>query len=383
MDDKEATTKGAAQTHPWYGGLEFRTLAESIPALVFVGDTNGANIYSNAQFSRYTGLAAEEILGDRWLKVIHPDDQQRAASTWLESWTKGVPYDTKYRFRRFDGEYRWHVVRGTPVRDANGNIIRWIGSCTDVEDIIAQMTVQTQSEKILEALGKASDLIVYAKDADGQFIYANEAVLDTVSQKRQSILGKSAENLAVEDQEGAAISENDALVRETGKAHTVLESWTLAGAETRHFRSTKVPLSLPDGSVGIAALSFDITESVLAKRNYQEATAHSQMRIDTLPMITWVCDELGHIVEVNQAWHDHAGFNAGHDVNFRDIIMPESIDNFSDHWIFCVENDQILDIEVNVRDHITQTALQRRALAIPMQRQHNGKNQKLWYGSFS
>lgn len=381
--DYEPSKQGPNKQHPWYGGMEFRTLAESIPALVFVGDANGNNIYSNAQFPRYTGLDAEEILGDGWLKVIHPDDQKRAADTWIESWIKGVKYDTKYRFRRFDGEYRWHLVRGTPVRDGNDNIVRWIGSCTDIDDLIAHISVQSQAEKILEALSKASNLIVYAKDFDGKFIYANDAVVETISQKQDAVLGQTAHNLAVEDVEGKLITENDALVRTSGKAHTFLEKWTLAGAKTRHFRSTKVPLPLPDGTTGIAALSFDVTDTVAAQEKYEETLIHSRNRIDTIPMVTWVCDEDGNLTEVNQAWHDHAGFNAGSRINFDDVILPESKDMFADHWKFCVETGEILDIEISLRDEVTQTTVTRRALAIPMDRIQEGISKRYWYGTFS
>ncbi len=381
-DGRPQNTARASQ-HPWYGGMEFRTLAESIPALVFVSDADGANIYSNAQFPRYTGLSADEILGDGWLQTIHPDDQERAAATWLESWTNGTKYDTKYRFRRFDGEYRWHLVRGAPVRDGNDNIVRWIGSCTDIEDLLAHISVQSQAEQILEALGSASELIVYAKDADGNFIYANGAAGEKIGQKPDSIVGNTAGSLAIEDAEAKAVEENDALVRASTASHTVVEKWTLAGADTRHFRSTKVPLPLPDGSIGIAGLSIDLTDTVKAQEKYEETLVHSRNRIDTIPMITWVSDEDGQLVEVNQAWHDHAGFKAVSKASFDDVIVSESKENFFDHWKFCIENGQILDIEIELRDEITQTTVTRQALAIPMDRKESGVSKRFWYGTFS
>lgn len=379
----DGTPQRSAKQHPWYGGMEFRTLAESMPALVFVSDANGANIYSNAQFPRYTGMSTDEILGDGWLQTIHPDDQKRASETWLESWTNGTEYDTKYRFRRFDGEYRWHLVRGAPVRDGNDNIVRWIGSCTDVEDLIAHISVQTQAEKILQALATASNLIVYAKNADGAFIYSNDAVNETVSQKPAAVIGKTAQDLAVQDKEGDAILQNDALVRESGQAHTVLEQWTLAGGNPRHFRSTKVPLPLPDGSVGIAALSVDMTATVELQQKYEETVTHSRNRIDTIPIITWVADEDGNLIEVNQAWHDHAGVTIASKLDFNDVLVPKSTESFFDHWCFCVETGQILDIDVDLKDDLTQTTVTRRALGIPMERTEAGINRTFWYGTFS
>lgn len=369
--------------HPWYGGLEFRTLAESIPALVFVGDADGANIYTNAQFQRYTGLNAEELLGDGWIQTIHPDDQQLAEETWLKSWRSGVKYDTKYRFRRFDGEYRWHLVRGAPVRDGNDNILRWIGSCTDVEDLIAHISVQEQSEKILQALGTAPDLVAYAKDAEGQFIYVTGAVDKRIDQLRQSFLGKTLDELAVDKTEVKAIAEVEALVRASGKAHTQFEKWTSQVSGTRHFRSIKVPLPLPDGSVGIAALSVDTTNLVKLEEKYDEIVIHSRNQMDSIPIITWVSDEHGNLTEVNQAWHDHAGFNAGSGIDFKDIITLEAQEKFFDYWQFCVENGEILDIQIELKDELSKTTAERRVLAIPMDRPDAGVSKRFWYGTFS
>lgn len=382
-ENKRREELGRKGEHPWYGGLEFRTLAESIPALVFVGDANGANIYTNVQFQRYAGVEAEEMLDDGWLKTIHPDDRDRASATWLESWAKGAKYDTKYRFRRFDGAYRWHLVRGAPVRDGNDNIVRWIGSCTDVEDLIAHISVQTQSDKILQALGTAPDLVVYAKNADGQFIYVNGAADKTIDQLRQSFLGKTLDDLAVDKTEAKAILEVEALVRASGVAHTQFEKWTSQVSGTRHFRSIKVPLPLPDGSVGIAALSVDTTNFMKLQEKYEETVVHSRNRIDTIPTITWVSDEHGNLTEVNQAWHDHAGFNAGSGVDFKDIIIPDAQEKFFDHWQFCVETGEILDIEIEVKDEISRTTEIRRVLAIPMDRMDSGVSKRFWYGTFS
>lgn len=379
----ESQNRANSSSHPWYGGLEFRTLAESIPALVFVGDSDGTNIYTNMQFQRYTGMEAEELIGDGWLNTIHLDDRERAAATWLESWTKGSQYDTKYRFRRFDGEYRWHLVRGAPVRDANDNIIRWIGSCTDVEDLIGTIAMHTQAEQILSALGTASDIIVHAKDAEGRFIFANQAVIDAVSQKRQFFFGQTANDLAIEDSESKDMEQSDLRVRMSKEPETVDESWTLPGTQTRYLRSTKVPLPLPDGTTGTATLSIDVTDSNELSDKYAQTLVHSRNRVDSLPIITWVADDQGKLVEANQAWFDHVGFNQALGIDFKDLVATDSMDDFFNHWQFCLDSGELMDIPVTLKDEITGTQVSRRALAIPMDRSISGASKRYWYGSFS
>lgn len=380
---ENTSEENVTQEHPWYGGIEFRTLAESIPALVFVSDSNGANIYTNIQFQRFTGMKPDEVLGDGWLQAIHEDDRARASETWLESWSQGSAYDTRYRFRRFDGEFRWHLVRGAPVRDANGDIVRWIGSCTDIEDLIAHISIKSQSESILEALGSASDLVVYAKDAEGRFIYSNAAGYSAIGRKPEEVTGKMARDLTAETREGEIIQEHDDAVLAAKKSMTFNENWTMPGAITRHFRSTKVPLPLPDGSVGIAALSVDITESESLRASHAEAQKHHRQRIDSLPNITWVADASGTLVEVNQAWHDHSGLTALMGLDFNDVIAGESADEFFHHWSFCVENGEMLDIMIKLQDAIGGALVERRAIAIPMDRMISGENRRVWYGNFS
>lgn len=137
----------------WQGGLEFRTLAETIPCLVFVTDSDGQNIYTNVQFQRYAGVDAEALRGNGWLDVLHPEDRERAAATWSRSTIDLEPYDARYRFRRRDGAFRWHIVRGSPLANPFGGVARWIGSCTDVDDILTSAMV---AEPLVSVLAEVS-----------------------------------------------------------------------------------------------------------------------------------------------------------------------------------------------------------------------------------
>ncbi len=116
---------------------QFRTLAEALPAMIFVADADGKNIYSNQQFHAYSGMDGDALLGDGWIEALHPDDRERAAQTWAKSWRDGHPYETSYRFRSAMGEYRTFLVRGSPLRDKQGNIVQWFGQCSDIEDDVA------------------------------------------------------------------------------------------------------------------------------------------------------------------------------------------------------------------------------------------------------
>jgi PAS domain S-box-containing protein len=113
---------------------EFRTLAESMPQMVWIMRPDGSNIYFNQQWVDYTGLSRDESYGDGWHTPFHPDDRERAAKAWQGANAAG-DYNVQCRLRRADGSYRWMLVRGLPLRDSGGAVTKWIGTCTDIDEL--------------------------------------------------------------------------------------------------------------------------------------------------------------------------------------------------------------------------------------------------------
>lgn len=114
---------------------EFRTLVETMPQIVWVTRPDGWHIDFNQPWLDYTGLTLEESLGFGWNPPFHPDDRERAAERWLQATSSGEPYEIEYRLRRWDGVYHWMLGRALPMRDAKGNIVKWFGTCTDIDDL--------------------------------------------------------------------------------------------------------------------------------------------------------------------------------------------------------------------------------------------------------
>ncbi len=116
--------------------LRWRTMTEALPNLVWTDLPNGECDWLSSQWGKYTGIPEQELLGLNWLdKVIHPDDRERTLACWQAACADKADYDLEYRIRRYDGEYHWFKTRGVPVRDAQGKIIYWFGTCTDIEDV--------------------------------------------------------------------------------------------------------------------------------------------------------------------------------------------------------------------------------------------------------
>ena len=142
--------------------IQFRTLAETIPQIVWTSQPDGHLDYYNQRWFDYTGMTLEETMGWGWAPVIHPDDLTTCIERWTRSFTTDVPYEVEYRFRRAsDGAYRWHLGRALPVRDAAGNIIKWFGTCTDIHE---QKEARTELE--LRVVARTSELMAAKEVAE-------------------------------------------------------------------------------------------------------------------------------------------------------------------------------------------------------------------------
>ena len=135
---------------------QLRAFADAIPLIVWTANPNGELDYYNRQWVIYTGFSSTETTGWGWAPVLHPDDLQRCIERWTEAFTSGEPYEIEYRFKRAqDGTYRWHLGRATPFKDANGAILKWFGTATDIDDQVQSRErlnqAYTEIEKVVEA----------------------------------------------------------------------------------------------------------------------------------------------------------------------------------------------------------------------------------------
>lgn len=105
-----------------------------MPQMVWSTRPDGYHDYYNARWYEFTGMPAGSTDGEGWNGMFHPDDQDLAWSRWRKSLETGEPYEIEYRLRHHSGDYRWTLGRALPVRDPEGRIIRWIGTCTDIHD---------------------------------------------------------------------------------------------------------------------------------------------------------------------------------------------------------------------------------------------------------
>ncbi len=113
----------------------FRLIADSIPHMVWSARGDGATDYYNSRFLDYLGVTQQEMGEWTWVSTLHPDDVANAGEAWQRAYENGLEYEIEYRIRRAsDGRYLWHLGRAVPLRDSEGTIIRWFGTCTDIDE---------------------------------------------------------------------------------------------------------------------------------------------------------------------------------------------------------------------------------------------------------
>lgn len=125
--------------------LEFRTLADTLPEIVWRTRPDGYHDYFNERWYEYTGMPRPDEPGGEqatgglgqgwsWKDYLHPGDFDETLRRWTDCLASGEPYHAEYRLRGLDGTYRWFIARALPLRDDQGAIVRWFGTCTDIED---------------------------------------------------------------------------------------------------------------------------------------------------------------------------------------------------------------------------------------------------------
>ncbi|MCC5614285.1 response regulator [Nostoc sp. CHAB 5836] len=141
----------------------YRYLAEAIPQLVWTTNANGECDYFNQNWCEYTGLTLEQSLGCGWLAALHPDDVQNANEVWSNAVKSKTIYNNEYRFKRaFDSSYRWQLARGLPLKDEQGFVVKWFGTCTDIHEqkqILEERAHLLELEQVARAKAETANRI--------------------------------------------------------------------------------------------------------------------------------------------------------------------------------------------------------------------------------
>lgn len=253
----------------------FRLIADAIPHMLWLKRADLSIEYINRRGLEYNGIAQKDIHRWDWQQAVHPDDAPRAGQTWQETVMRGTAFECEYRLRRADGQYRWQLARSLPLRDAGGQIVKWVGTCTDIHD---QKLAEERIHEQAALLDEAQDAIL-VKDLEGRITFWNKSAERLHGWPATEVLGRRALEFLYADQEQAATARahlfrdgawHGELIKKTkdGRELIVETRWTLVHAATGEPKS-------------ILAINTDITE----KKSLESRLLRAQ-RMESIGLLT-------------------------------------------------------------------------------------------------
>jgi len=226
----------------------YRTLTELAPALLWEADPGGANVVSTTRHWReYTGQTPTDAPSGGWHDAIHPDDRTRSDQVLAGAYAAGKPLEIELRIRRYDGVYRWFLVRQLPLRNEAGHVTRWLGLAADVH---AQRLALEEVERLVAERTSERDAL------RRQLLAAEEAERRRLARELHDQLGQqlTAFRLGLEDAARLAASNNQGASADGPLVARIGQLQTLTDAMMRGARYVALELRPPElDDVGLAS----------------------------------------------------------------------------------------------------------------------------------
>ncbi|MEP6995247.1 MAG: PAS domain S-box protein [Acidobacteriota bacterium] len=254
----------------------FRNLADAAPVMIWMDDAAGNSIYFSKPWLDFTGKTLEQEWGQGSRRGIHPDDLDGFASTYERALAARQAFQTEYRLRRADGEYRWILESAIPRTTASGDFEGFIGSAMDItERRLAEQSVRENEERLraqhefLRRVIDADPNLVFAKDWEGRFTLANHAVAEIYGTSVENLVGKSDADFNPNLGEIEHFLKDDREVMRSGRPKLIVEEQVTDARSriTRWFQTIKVPLPPTDGgSPQVLGVATDISARKRSER---------------------------------------------------------------------------------------------------------------------
>jgi PAS domain S-box-containing protein len=151
----------------------FRSTLNNVPGMIATADAVGNHNYGNKKNLDYLGVTEDDIAGWKFIDFIHPEEREATAAAWSNSLETSQPMDILHRLRRFDGEYRWHHARVDPTFDEQGEVVRWCGLITDVDDLIKAEKRIRRAERELQTTLDTIPALVVSSWPEGKIDFMN------------------------------------------------------------------------------------------------------------------------------------------------------------------------------------------------------------------
>ncbi|MFN3402571.1 MAG: PAS domain-containing protein [Cytophagaceae bacterium] len=249
---------------------KFKMLTETIPQLVWYTSFNKRPTYFNQQWNTFSGQTVNNI--QDWMQLVHPEDVELAVREWRNAVQHGTEFRYEFRMRRYDGEYRWFLSVGKPLKDESGNIDSWIGTATEIHQ-------QKETERSLKMYGIVLDSMsegVSVTDENGIIVYTNPAEDKIFGYTKGELIGchVSIQNNYPEEENVRIINE---VIRELNEKGEWLGEWQNKRKDGTPFVTfARITTILLNGKTHFVCVQEDITDKKIKDKAIQDTALELQ-----------------------------------------------------------------------------------------------------------
>jgi PAS domain S-box-containing protein len=304
-------------------------LVNTIPTAAWTTRPDGYCDFLNQVWLDHAGMDAEQAQGWGWTEAIHPDDRAKLVEVWQSCLASGIPIDTEARIRRFDGSYRWFLIRGNPLKNQEGNILKWYGTCIDIEDRKRGEEALRARELSWRQIVDNIPGLVATQGAMGEVEFLNRQTLE--------YFGKTNEELknwaligAVHPDDLPHVIEVRKKSLETGQIYDVEHRCRRADGVYRWFQVRGLPVRDTQNQITAWYLLLtDIDDRKKAEEALQSSERNLNLIINVIPTFIGVLRTDGSLLYTNQAVLDYTGLTL-EDVRNEDhrarFFHPEDVE---------------------------------------------------------
>jgi PAS domain S-box-containing protein len=371
---------------------------DAIPTLAWSARPDGSAEFLNRRWLDYTGLSAEEATDWGWAAALHMEDRDRLMDFWRRLLDSGEAGEIEARLRRFDGDYRWFLFRVEPVRDNQGDIFKWYGANTDIEDRKRAEALLAAEKRTLEMIANGACLAdilerlcetidaqaaniksaVMLMDADGMHLRPAagprlpKAWVDAItplkigpcigscgtaaSLKQRVIVSDIAKDPLWADYRDLALiyglraAWSQPLL---SKNQEVLGTFCVSYAEPRTPNETDLRLIEGAGHIAVIAIEGERSQEALRSAFEEIRNSETKLRkiIDTIPTLAWCSLPDGTGIFWNRRWHEYTGLSLeeARGWGWQDAIHPDDLKEITDKWRGFLATGQAGEVEGRLR----------------------------------
>jgi PAS domain S-box-containing protein len=279
---------------------ELRLAIDTIPALVWTTLPDGSLDFINRRWAEI-GLSLDDLRGSKWSAVMHPDERAGVVAKWRTAVETGTPYENVRRVRRADGEYRWFLSRGAPLRDELGKIIKWYGAETDIEDRKRAEEALRESEQRFRDYAETASDWLWETGPDHRFTRVSQH-LDATGVLPPSRIGLTRWDYASDvESRSEEWRRHRAMLDAHQPFRDFLYSATRRDGSTVYLRTSGKPIFDAKGTfLGYRGVATDVTAAVRAEQA-EEALRNVQTELEHVTRVTTLGELTASIAhEVNQ-----------------------------------------------------------------------------------